>query len=289
MDFFQRVKDYVKLANTTIEDLIASVFGNDKDRDSYYGWRRRGVLPRADEATKLAYALKTTVEELVDGEAGAEYVRQLIAKEGKIYEPPEKIREIVKILEGLDNGELKVVEKMISGLSLYDISDSDRYEVHDSEPEYSYSPVVSIKNYLPKTEKIGNVRVVDWDIILLPYYGKTAGGVPIDITIYPNMGVPYPKQRLKGDSIDYYVVQIEGTSMAAVDINNGDYVVIRRAEEPQNGKIMLVRYGNESTLKRIRIRDNKVYLHWEDGSGTERLIDSSEYEIQGEYVAVLRE
>ncbi|MDR2258737.1 MAG: hypothetical protein LBE14_06275, partial [Treponema sp.] len=59
--------------------------------------------------------------------------------------------------------------------------------------------------------------------------------------------------------------------------------------EAENGKVMLVRYGNESTVKRIKIEGKKVFLCWEDGSGETIEVDSSEYEIQGEFVKALRD
>jgi hypothetical protein len=43
-------------------------------------------------------------------------------------------------------------------------------------------------------------------------------------------------------------VGIRGTSMTNAGIRNGDYAVMRRAVEPFDGKIMPVRYGNETRL-----------------------------------------
>jgi SOS-response transcriptional repressor LexA len=77
--------------------------------------------------------------------------------------------------------------------------------------------------------------------------------------------------------------------MTGAGIKDGDYVIIRQAEEPQDGRVMLVRYGNESTVKRIRLKGKKVLLCWEDGSGEIIEVDSSEYEIQGEFVKLLRD
>jgi SOS-response transcriptional repressor LexA len=47
-------------------------------------------------------------------------------------------------------------------------------------------------------------------------------------------------------------VEIKGTSMTNAGINDGDYVIMRLAKGPSHGKVMLVRYGNESTVKRIK-------------------------------------
>jgi hypothetical protein len=116
MDFFQKVKDYAKMTNTTIEDFIFGVFEGGKDRDSFNGWKRRGVLPRADETLKIAKAMAITVEELIEGEAGADYVRQWARNEGKIYKPPERISDIVASVSGLTDRDLDIIRGTISGI-----------------------------------------------------------------------------------------------------------------------------------------------------------------------------
>jgi SOS-response transcriptional repressor LexA len=77
--------------------------------------------------------------------------------------------------------------------------------------------------------------------------------------------------------------------MTDAGIRNGDYVIMRRAEELEYGKVMLVRYDNESTIKRIKLKGGKVLLCREDGSGEIIEVDSSEYEIQGEFVKLMRD
>jgi SOS-response transcriptional repressor LexA len=77
--------------------------------------------------------------------------------------------------------------------------------------------------------------------------------------------------------------------MTRAGIKNSDYVVMRRAVEPVDGRVMLVRYGNESTVKRIKLNGKKVLLCREDASGETIEVNSSEYEIQGEFVKLLRD
>jgi transcriptional regulator with XRE-family HTH domain len=64
MEFFERVKGLAKEKGTTIEALAENI---GKNRDSYYGWKRKNNLPRADEAVQMAAALGVTVEYLVTG------------------------------------------------------------------------------------------------------------------------------------------------------------------------------------------------------------------------------
>jgi transcriptional regulator with XRE-family HTH domain len=64
MDYFERVKALTRAKNTTIE-AVANSAG--LTRDSYNSYKKKGNLPRADEAMKMADTLETTVEYLVDG------------------------------------------------------------------------------------------------------------------------------------------------------------------------------------------------------------------------------
>jgi len=69
--------------------------------------------PSVDNAYKVAKALETTVEELVDCEAGEEYVRKIFADKGLLWEPPPRIADIVGVLDSLDNATLDFIRKMV--------------------------------------------------------------------------------------------------------------------------------------------------------------------------------
>jgi hypothetical protein len=72
--------------------------------------------PSVDNAYAIARALAVTIEELVDGEAGIDHVRQWAKSEGKVYEPPERIADIVASINGLADRELEIVRGTISGI-----------------------------------------------------------------------------------------------------------------------------------------------------------------------------
>jgi transcriptional regulator with XRE-family HTH domain len=65
MDFYERVKVLAKKKKITIE-AVANIAG--LSIDSYNSYKRHDNLPRADEAVKIAKALGTTVEYLVEGD-----------------------------------------------------------------------------------------------------------------------------------------------------------------------------------------------------------------------------
>ena len=65
MDFFTRVKQEAKKSTGySLQEFIISIGLN---HDSYYSLKRMGNLPRADEVLKIAKALGTTVEYLLEG------------------------------------------------------------------------------------------------------------------------------------------------------------------------------------------------------------------------------
>jgi SOS-response transcriptional repressor LexA len=76
--------------------------------------------------------------------------------------------------------------------------------------------------------------------------------------------------------------------MTKDDIDEGDLVVIRHAEEPIDGKIMPVRHEGASTLKRLAYRAGKWHLCRDDNSGREIQVDSKGFEVQGLHVWTLK-
>jgi len=79
--------------------------------------QRRDTVPSADKACRIARVLETTVEELVHGEEGGEYVRRLFAEKGLIWEPPSHLADIVGALGALDDDTLETVRTMVLSLA----------------------------------------------------------------------------------------------------------------------------------------------------------------------------
>ena len=161
---------------------------------------------------------------------------------------------------------------------------TDEQLTKDPEPAY----VPEIKVYRPP-EFDSNAEFLGEDVVYLPYYGRTAAGKPISFETTPGEVVPWAKAMIKGDPSRYFIVQAQGSSMTEAGIQNSDLTLIRRAEAPRQNRIMLIRHGNESTLKRIKMKgDQEVYMCWEDGSGQAVRLDDQDYEIQGEYIGIMR-
>jgi SOS-response transcriptional repressor LexA len=121
----------------------------------------------------------------------------------------------------------------------------------------------------------------------IPYVENIAAGPPIfqseDLT--GSISVP---SRLIKKGYRYYAATIRGASMSETGIRDGDAVLIRHTDVPADGAIQVVRYQGKSTLKRLREAEGRGWeMHYEDGSGKVVPLVSGDYEVQGEFVAVL--
>jgi transcriptional regulator with XRE-family HTH domain len=73
--FFDRVRLLAEQNYPTLQEFMLSVGFK---RDSYYTLKTKGNFPRADKALKIAKALGTTVEYLIDGTDPAKGAQSLL-------------------------------------------------------------------------------------------------------------------------------------------------------------------------------------------------------------------
>jgi SOS-response transcriptional repressor LexA len=126
------------------------------------------------------------------------------------------------------------------------------------------------------------------DRVDVPYVRDIAAGPPVRQAEDPRQSVAAPARLVKKGR--YYAASIRGSSMAEAGIRDGDTVLVRYADAPKDGAIQVVRYKGKSTLKRLREVEGKGWeLHYEDGTGQVIPVDSGQYEVQGDFVAVLPE
>jgi SOS-response transcriptional repressor LexA len=85
---------------------------------------------------------------------------------------------------------------------------------------------------------------------------------------------------------EYFSVKVRGNSMAEAGIHEGDYILLRKAEAPIHGAVMLVQCESWSTVKRIGIWEGRVFLCWEDGSRRRIEANPADFDFQGRLVAI---
>ncbi len=120
----------------------------------------------------------------------------------------------------------------------------------------------------------------------VPLVGRIAAGSPIlaqeDIEeIYP---LPID---LVGDG-PVFMLRVKVDSMIEAGILHGDYVVVRRQPDANDGEIVAALIdGEEATVKRLERRDGTIILHSENPA-YEPMVFTTGVELIGKVVTVLR-
>jgi transcriptional regulator with XRE-family HTH domain len=78
---------------------------------------KRNSSPSVDLAYRLSQAVKMTIEELVDGETGAEYAQKIVRNDPRAVQAPDRIFDIVENLLLLDDKELSGIRANVAALA----------------------------------------------------------------------------------------------------------------------------------------------------------------------------
>ena len=82
---------------------------------------------------------------------------------------------------------------------------------------------------------------------------------------FPSPGDDYIDQKLDLNELirhpsDTFLVKVEGDSMVNAGIYDGDILVVDRAMEAENNKVVVANLDGELTVKRLSIKDTSVLL-----------------------------
>ncbi|MEZ5078977.1 MAG: transcriptional repressor LexA [Solirubrobacterales bacterium] len=118
----------------------------------------------------------------------------------------------------------------------------------------------------------------------LPLVGQVAAGEPIlaEENIDEYLEIPDVIGGEEGD----YILRVRGESMKNAGILEGDYVVVRPADDANNGEIVVALIGEEATVKRIFREADHVRLQPENEEMEPIL--STEARVLGRVVGVFR-
>lgn len=121
----------------------------------------------------------------------------------------------------------------------------------------------------------------------LPLYGRIAAGTPIEALADTSAVIDVPSLLL-GQG-EHYVLQVVGDSMIEAGIYDGDYAIIQRADDAENGAIVVALVEDrEVTLKRLRRRGASIALEPANPSYEIRIFGPNQVKIQGRLVGLLR-
>ena len=119
----------------------------------------------------------------------------------------------------------------------------------------------------------------------VPLVGSVAAGEPIlaEENIEDYLQVP---SLIGGDNDDDYILQVRGDSMRDAGILEGDFVVVRPADDVSNGEIVVALIEDEATVKRYFKERNGVRLQPENPAYEP--IRTREAKVLGKVVGVFR-
>jgi repressor LexA len=118
----------------------------------------------------------------------------------------------------------------------------------------------------------------------LPLVGQVAAGEPIvaEENVEEYLQVP---DVIGGEAGDY-ILRVRGESMIDAGILDGDFAVVRPAQEAKNGEIVVALIGDEATVKRYFKQKDHVLLQPENSSM--KPIKTTEAQLLGTVVGVFR-
>jgi repressor LexA len=123
---------------------------------------------------------------------------------------------------------------------------------------------------------------------VLPFYGYVAAGSPTAIADEAQTNEQLNLMDLLGGN-EHYVLKVRGQSMIESHIDDGDYVVIRKKGDAENGERVVARIDNEVTLKRFYKRKDHIRLEPDNGTMAPIIVEpGSNIEIMGTLVGVVR-
>ena len=95
------------------------------------------------------------------------------------------------------------------------------------------------------------------DLISVPVFGLVAAGTPI-FAAENRMGEIWVEPGVVRGSC--FALQVKGDSMVEADIQEGDFVIVRRQPIAENGEIVVALLGDDATVKRLYISDTLIEL-----------------------------
>lgn len=123
--------------------------------------------------------------------------------------------------------------------------------------------------------------------VQIPRYEKIAAGLPIEAVDHPSNTIGIPADMIgKGK---HYALEVDGESMIDEGIYDGDTVIIRHADNAENGAIVVAIIDNEEvTLKRLRRKGNSIALEPANKDFETRIFGPDRVKVQGQLVGLLR-
>jgi repressor LexA len=118
-----------------------------------------------------------------------------------------------------------------------------------------------------------------------PLLGRVAAGKPIEAVEGVDVIEIPPSMAGQGD---HFVLQVKGDSMKEDGILDGDFVVVRKQPEAENGQTVVALIDNEATVKRYYKREDQVELRPAHEGMEPIFVKEDSFRIEGRVVGLVR-
>ena len=121
----------------------------------------------------------------------------------------------------------------------------------------------------------------------IPVLGKIAAGTPVEAIQNEVSRIPLPTNIEKNG--EFFGLKVQGDSMIEAGINDGDTVIVKKADTAENGKIVVALIDNhEAMLKRIRRKGKTVALESANRNYETKIFGPDRVKVQGILVSLYR-
>jgi len=121
----------------------------------------------------------------------------------------------------------------------------------------------------------------------VPVLGKIAAGTPIEAIQNEVNRIAIPEELSKGG--EHFGLKVSGDSMIEAGINDGDTVIVKKANTANNGQIVVALIDDhEAMLKRIRKKGKIVALESANKKYETKIFGPDRVKVQGVLVSLYR-
>ena len=121
----------------------------------------------------------------------------------------------------------------------------------------------------------------------IPVVGKIAAGTPVEAIQNEVSRIPLPANIEKDG--EFFGLKVQGDSMIEAGINDGDTVIVKKADTADNGKIVVALIDDhEAMLKRIRKKGKTIALESANRNYETKIFGPDRVKVQGILVSLYR-
>ena len=138
-----------------------------------------------------------------------------------------------------------------------------RFRIKSTKTVSDLLQSLAAKGYIERDpSRSRGVRLVGYKALAgtqpVPYYGKIHAGEPALLPEHRVGHITMDRRFVPSDQT--FFVKVAGDSMIGRGINDGDFVMVDPAKQPDEGTVVAARLGEDATVKTLTHRDGAVVL-----------------------------